>query len=281
MTALFNSLVQAWSAYPFMQGAILIGLLLSITSGVIGSYIVVKRIVFISGGIAHSVLGGFGVALYVRRVFSVEWLEPIHGAFLAAIISAALIGVMTLHFKQRSDTVIATIWTFGMSMGAIFISLTPGYNVELSQYFFGNILWATNRDIYSLLILDLIVLFVTCFFHYRFLAIFFDEEQAMLQKQPVKWLYFLLLSLVAITVVCLIQIVGAILVIAILSLPASIANMYTKSLLKMMVLASALELGIAGLGIVISYFLNWPVGATMALIATSLYLLHLMMKQGG
>ena len=264
----------------FLRMALMAGISASISSGIIGSYVVVKRIVFISGSIAHSVLGGLGIALYLRRTFAVEWLDPIYGALIAAVLSAWLIGWIRLYYKQREDTVIAALWAFGMSLGVIFISLTPGYNVELMNYLFGNILWASKADIYILLILDVTLIVITVLFHRRFLAICFDEEQAMLQRQPVKFLYFLLLSLVAITVVLLIQAVGAILVIAILSLPAAIANTYTQRLSKMMALAALLGVIIAILGISISYFLNWPPGATMALTATSLYLLNLMRKRG-
>lgn len=264
----------------FIRMALMAGISASVSSGIIGSYVVVKRIVFISGSIAHSVLGGLGVALYLRRTYALEWLDPLYGALVAAIFAAWLIGWIRLYYKQREDTVIAALWAFGMSVGVIFISLTPGYNVELMNYLFGNILWASKADIYTLLVLDVIVVGVTLLFHRRFLAICFDEEQAALQKQPVKLLYFLLLSLVALTVVLLIQAVGAILVIAILSLPAAIANTYTKRLSKMMALAAIIGVVIAILGITFSYFLNWPPGATMALTATSLYLLNLIRKRG-
>ncbi len=273
------TLTTAFFSSYFIRMALFAGISASISSGIIGSYVVVKRIVFISGSIAHSILGGLGIALFLRRSYGWEWLEPLYGALVSAILSAWLIGWIRLNYKQREDTVIASLWAFGMALGVIFISLTPGYNAELMNYLFGNILWASRSDIYMLLALDVIVVITTVLFHRRFLAICFDEEQAQLQGQPVKLLYFVLLSLVAITVVLLIQAVGAILVIAILSLPAAIANTYTKRLSKMMTLAAVLAMGIAILGITLSYYLNWPPGATMALTATSLYLLNLSAKR--
>ncbi len=272
--------VTALFTQPFLRMALFAALGASVAGGVVGSYVVVKRIVFISGSIAHSVLGGLGAALYIKRTYNIGWLEPIHGALVAAILSAWLIGTVRLYYRQREDTVIAALWAFGMSVGVILISLTPGYTVEISNYLFGNILWASRSDIYMLVGLDGIVLIMAALFHRRFLAICFDERQAALQGLKVKLLYFLLLSLVAITVVLMIQVVGAILIVAILSLPAAIANTYTHRLSKMMGVAIILGIVISFLGMGVSYTLNWPPGATIALTATTVYLLNLLRKKG-
>ena len=263
----------------FFRFALIASLTASVAGGIVGSYIVVKRIVFISGSIAHSVLGGLGAAIYINRVHTVTWLAPIHGALVAAILSAWLIGIVRLYHREREDTVIAALWAFGMSVGVIFISLTPGYTSEISHYLFGNILWASKSDISLLLGLDGLILLITALFHKRFLAICFDERQAFLQGQPIKCLYFLLLSLVAVTVVLMIQVIGAILIIALLSLPAAIANTYTHRLSKMMGIAVCLALVISFLGMGLSYFLNWPPGATLALTTTTIYLIHLLFKK--
>ena len=273
-------MVPDWIFSPFFKMALLAALSASIPSGIIGSYVVVKRIVFISGSIAHSVLGGIGIALYLRESYALTWLKPIYGALIAAILAAGAIGSIRLYYRQREDTVIAALWAFGMSVGVIFISLTPGYTPELIDYLFGNILWASKANIYMLLLLDGFVLAIAFFFHSRFLAICFDEEQATLQKQPVKSLYFLLLSLVAMTVVVLIQVVGAILLIAMLSLPAAIANTYTKNLPKMMALATLLSIALSALGLTISWLSNWPSGATIALTITTVYLANLTRRSG-
>lgn len=276
----FMGIVTAMLTQPFLRMALFASISASVAGGIVGSYVVVKRIVFISGSIAHSVLGGLGAALYLKRVYHIEWLEPIHGALAAAILSAWLIGSIRFYYKQREDTVIAALWAFGMALGVIFISLTPGSNTEMTNYLFGNILWASTADIYMLLGLDVIVLAVTALMHRRFLAICFDENQAALQAQNVKLLYFILLSIVAITVVLLIQVVGAILIIAILSLPAAIANTFTQSLSKMMWLAVIIGVIISVVGIGFSYGLNWPPGATIALTSTTVYLLNLIRKKG-
>lgn len=274
-----DSLTQIFTQ-PFLYTPLIAAICASIAGGVVGSYVVVKRVLFIGGSIAHSVFGGLGAFLYLKRTYHVEWLQPIYGALVAAIFSAWLIGIFHLYYRQREDTVIAALWTFGMALGVIFISLTPGYNVEMTHYLFGNILWTSRSDIYTLLGLDILVLTITALMHRRFLSMCFDENQALLQGQNVHVLYFFLLSLVAITVVLLIQVVGAILVIAALALPAAIANTYTACLSKMIGLAIVIGIIISIVGLAISYLLNWPPGATISLTATTIYLCNLIRKRG-
>ena len=254
--------------------ALLAGLAASISGGIVGSYVVIKRIVFICGSIAHSVLGGMGLFLFLKRTYDLPFLEPIYGALFAAIISAFLIGWIRLKHHEREDTVIAAIWASGMAIGVIFTSLTPGYNTEMMNFLFGNILWASHSDIIMLFCLDLVVVFTTLIFYRRFLAICFDETHARLKNLSVTPLYFLLLTLVAITVVLLIQVVGAILLIALLTLPAAIANSYTIKLSRMMGLAIIISLLLTTLGTSISFFVNWPPGATIALTSTIVYFIN-------
>lgn len=264
---------------PFFYMAVLGAFGASIAGGVIGSYVVVKRIVFIGGSIAHSVIGGLGAALYIKRVYNIAWLEPVHGALLAAFLSAWLMGTIHLRYRQREDTAIAALWAFGMSVGVILISLTPGYTNEITNYLFGNILWANHSDILLLYGLDVVILGITWIYHRRFLAICFDENQAALQAQNVKVLYLLLLSLIALTVVLMIQVVGAILLIAFLALPAATANTFTHRMSKMMGLAVLIGGVSSILGIGASFALNWPSGATIALTVTVIYLLNLLRKK--
>jgi zinc transport system permease protein len=213
-----------------------------------------------------------GLCLWLKRAHNWDWIEPLHGALLAAVFSACLIGWIHLRFRQREDTVIAAIWSTGMAIGVIFISLSPGYNVELMNFLFGNILWATPRDLIWLGSLDIVVIAATLLFHNRFLAICFDEEQASLQGISVPRYYLLLLNLVAISVVILIQVVGAILVIAMLAIPAAIAAKFSQKLSGMMSFAIAIGMGCCYGGITLSYYLNWPSGATIALLAALLYI---------
>lgn len=277
---IFGSFIEALRANSFLQMALFAGFAASLTSGIIGSYVVVKRIVFISGSIAHSVLGGMGVCLWLKRAYGVEWITPLDGALIAALISALLIGWIHLKYREREDTVIAAIWSTGMSIGVIFIALTPGYNVELMNFLFGNILWVSRSDLWMLLGLDVLVVITTAIFHRRFLAICFDQEQSLLQGISFNSLYLLLLCLVAISVVLLIQVVGAILVIAMLAIPAAIAAGVTYRLSMMMCIAVLLGCLFTFTGTTISYYLNWPPGATISLTAALFYTLSLCRTRG-
>jgi zinc transport system permease protein len=275
MTHFFTALFEN----PFLLMALAAGFAASFASGIIGSFVVVKRIVSISGSIAHSVLGGMGVCLWLKRVYGWNFLTPLQGALAAGLLSAMLMGWIHLKYKEREDTVIAAIWATGMSIGVIFIALTPGYNVELLNFLFGNILWVSHSDITLLLSLDVLIAAAVAIFYRRFLAICFDEQQAALQKVPVHTLYLLLLCLVAIAVVLLIQVVGAILVITMLAIPAAIAGTLTHTLSRMMVIATLLGALFTFLGMYFSYELNWPPGATISLVAAVFYSINLFRKK--
>lgn len=252
---------------PLLLSAIIAGLLASVVSGIIGSYVVVKRIVFISGGISHSVLGGIGFCLWLERAKGIEWASPLFGALASAVLSALIIGWIHLNFRQREDSVIAALWSIGMAAGVVFISQTPGFNVELSNFLIGNILWVSPTDLYILTLLDVIILIAVICLHKRFLAICFDEEQAQLQGVPVKGLYLLLLALTAISIVLLIQVVGIILVMTMLTIPAAIANLFTVRLSRMMIIAVGISAFFTVSGTAAAFHLDWPGGATIALIA--------------
>lgn len=256
----------------FLQLTLLIGLMASIASGIIGSYVIVKRVAFISGSISHSVLGGMGCCLWLQRTQGVAWITPMQGALAAAIVSALIIGWIHLRYRQREDSVIAAIWAVGMAMGIIFISQTPGYNVELMSFLLGNILWVSPADVVIIGILDAVVVLTIVFLHNRFLLLCFDEEQAHLQGLPVHALYLLLLTLVAISVVVLIQVVGIILVMTMLTIPPTIASIFSRRLTTMMLLAVGLGMLFSCCGTLISISLDWPVGATIALLAGAVYL---------
>lgn len=270
---------QFLSSNPFLIMAMLAGLLASFAGGVVGCYVVAKRIVFISGSIAHAVLGGLGITLYVNRVYDLPWLSPVYGALIFSILSALIIGIVNIKFKEREDTIIGALWTFGMALGVIFLSLTPGYNVEVMNFLFGNILWSNAKDLIILGALDTLLLLIIAFFHRRFLAICFDENQARLQKAPVQVLYFLLLCTIAITIVLLIQVVGVILVMSMLTIPAACANFFSHRLSKMMSISVLFGMLFTLSGISASYFLNWPPGATIALISTLGYFSALALKK--
>ena len=267
------SFYEALSTNPLLFSAVIAGLLASVVSGIIGSYVVVKRIVFISGGISHSVLSGIGFCLWLERAKGISWATPLLGALVAAIASALIIGWIHINWRQREDSVIAALWSVGMATGILFISQTPGFNVELTNFLIGNILWVSHTDLLILGALDLIILVTIFCMHKRFLAICFDEEEARLQGLPVNSLYLLLLVLTAITIVLLIQVVGIILVMTMLTIPAAIANLFTSRLSQMMVIAIIISCIFSFSGTAIAYHLDWPGGATIALVAGIGYLL--------
>jgi len=250
--------------YRFLQYALAACLLASVGCGTIGVYVVVKRIGFLAGGIAHTVLAGMGVAYFLQE-------PPLAGAAISALVAAICIGWIKLRWRQDEDILIAAFWSVGMAVGILFISRTPGYAVDLTSYLFGNILLVSRQDLIFMGILDAFVLAAIAVFYRRFLAIAFDEEFARLRGVNVELFYVFLLCVVALTVVLLIQIVGLILVLALLVLPAAAATQLAGSIDRMMWVAVALNCAITCAGLAISYGPDLPTGATMVIVAGVVY----------
>jgi len=257
--------IPALLQYSFMQHALLACLLASIGCGIIGTYVVVKRIGFLAGGIAHSVLAGMGIAYYTGQ-------SPLGGAMIAALVAGFLIGWINLRWRQNEDILIAAFWSVGMAIGIIFISRTPGYSVDLMSYLFGNILLVSRQDLLLMLGLDIIIILLVMLFYRQFLAAAFDEEFSRLRGINVEFYYILLLTMVAITVVLLIQVVGLILVLALLILPAASAAQFVGSINRMMVLSVLFSILITGSGLLISYQPDLPSGSTIIILAGMFYL---------
>lgn len=255
----------------FMQYALLACVLASIGCGVIGTYVVVKRIGFLAGGIAHSVLAGMGIAIFLQA-------SPITGAVIAALMSGVLIGWINLHLRQHEDILIAAFWSMGMAIGILFISRVPGYNIDLMSYLFGNILLVSERDLYLMLMLDVVIVTLVVLFYRQFLATTFDEEFSRLRGLNVEFFYILLLCTVALTVVLLIQVVGLILVLALLILPAATAAQFAGSILRMMLLAVMISAVITVTGLIISYVSDLPSGSTIIMLAGSVYIITLIVQ---
>ncbi|NLJ85828.1 MAG: metal ABC transporter permease [Firmicutes bacterium] len=260
--------LTALGNYTFLQHALLAGVLASIAGGLAGTYVVVRRVSFITGGISHTILGGMGIAYYYG-------LNPTKGAVVSAVIAAIIIGLVSLRARQHEDTVIGALWAIGMAVGILFISRTPGYNVDLMTFLFGNILMVSADDLLLIAALDGFIVLTVALLYNHLLAVVFDEEHARLRGLPVEALHLLLLILIALTVVILIKIVGLILVIALLTLPPAIARHYVGNLARMMVLATVLGLIFNGTGLAVSYMLDLPTGATIVVIAGVAYLLSL------
>ncbi len=267
--------IEAVRQYPFMLNALLMGVLASVAGGVVGTFVVTRRITFIAGSIAHSVLGGMGAARYLSVVKGWEGLHPLMGAVAAALVAAAVIGLVSLRAKEREDTVIGAIWAVGMAVGLVFIAQTPGYSENLMSYLFGNILMVGTTELTLVAGLDLVVLAIAVIFQKQLTAVCFDEEFARVRGVNVEFFYLLLLILTGLTVVILVSVVGLVMVIAMLTLPVAVAGKLTHSLWKMMVAACLASMVFATSGLAISFSSNLPAGATIILVAGAAYLLVL------
>jgi len=260
--------------YEFIQNAIMAGILVSIASGIIGSLIVVNRMVFLAGGIAHTSYGGIGLAVY----FGI----PIFlGASLFAVGAALLISFITLKHRERTDTFIGLIWAVGMAIGILFVDMTPGYNVDLMSYLFGSILAVSQDDLWFMLALVVTIITFVTFWYRDILAVSYDSEYALLRGVHVRLFYTLILVLSALTVVIAIKIVGLILVIALLTIPIYIAEKLSNSLYSMMFLSAIVSTVFTLFGLIISYEYDITSGASIILVsAVSLVLFLLILKVG-
>jgi len=256
---------------PFVQYALMGGLLISISCGIVGSFIVARKIEYISGGIAHAVLAGMGIAYFLGQDTTI-------GALITSLLAALIIGVVSLKAKKYENTIISTLWAIGMALGVIFITKTPGYNTDLMSYLFGNILMITPSNLYLLTILDCIIIVSVVLFYKQLLAIAFDEEFARLRGIAVNFYFLLLLCLVALTIVSLMQVVGLILMLALLTMPAAIASQYVHSIAKMIIISIILGIIFTSTGLIISYQTNLPTGATVVLFTGIVFLGSTIMK---
>ncbi len=258
-------------AMPFVRNALLAGILSSILFGVLGSVVTVKRIAGLAGAISHAVLGGIGLALYLAAKNIVPGLPPIAGALVFAVISAALIGFVSLKAKQREDTVINALWAIGMSIGIVFIAKTPGYADPMS-YLFGNILLVSARDLVLLAVLDVVVIFLAWRYYPQIEASAFDEEFARTRGVKTDIVFLVLLGVTAVAVVLLQTFVGIVMVIAMLTLPAGTSGYFAKNLAGMMVLGTLFSFVFSVAGLVVSWGLDLPTGAVVVLVAGATFL---------
>ena len=262
-------MISSLLEYQFLQNAVIAGILASIVCGIIGVIIVEKKLVMMSGGIAHTSYGGVGLGFLLK-------FEPIIGAFIFSLLAALGIGYIKRNNIVRSDVIIGLFWSFGMALGVIFITMMPGYPPDLNSYLFGNILSVTRANLYLMLVATLIVviLIVSLFDYWK--AYLFDDEFATIIGVKTAFLEYLLMILIAITVVVLIRVVGIILVIALLTAPAATAGMLTNNLKKRMIYAIIFGNLFSFIGIWLSYELNISTGAAIVVISTmSFFLIYI------
>ena len=259
--------------FDFMRNALFAGILVSISCGIIGTLVVVNRIVFISGGIAHAAYGGIGISYFLK-------FSPILGAILFSIVSAMGMGMLQRRLKERADTLIGVMWAMGMAIGIIFIDLTPGYKADLMSYLFGSILAVPSQDLWGMALIDGLILGFVIIFYKELLAISFDETFATIRNLPVEFIYLLLMAAIALTVGMMMRVVGLIMVIALLTIPAAISSQLVKDMRVMMGVASLLGMVFTTTGLWLSYCLNLTSGATIILVAGTAYFLSFGLGNG-
>ena len=258
--------------FEFMRNALLAGIFASLLCGIIGSFVVVNRLVFLAGGIAHAAYGGIGIAFF----FGIPYIYGTIGVSLAA---AFLMTAVTIMAKNRQDTFIGVLWAVGMAMGVILLDLTPGYHVDLMSYLFGSILAVPSSDIAWMSGLGAVTLALTILFYRDILAISYDAEFARLRGVPVNLLYFLFIALVAVSIVFIIRVVGLILVIALMTIPPYIAEKYAGSLMMMMAVSVFLSMIFTMTGLWASYNMDLTSGATIIMVAATGFFISLVVDQ--
>lgn len=253
-------------SYAFFQKAFLAAVFASISCGIVGSYIVARRIVFISGGITHASFGGIGLAFLLG-------FNPLLGAVVFAVGAALGIQFFTKVAKVREDSSIAIFWSFGMALGIIFVFMTPGYTPNLMSYLFGNILTVTISELSWMFLLNVIIIFFFSVFFQKILYIAFDEEFARAAGLPVALFNYLTITLIALTVVLNIRVVGIILILSLLTIPQATANLFTKNFKNLLVLSSIIAFVGTLAGLFISYFMDIPSGATIIFTLVVIFVL--------
>lgn len=256
--------MEAILKYNFLQNAIMAAVLASVVCGIVGTYIMEKKLVMMSGGIAHTAFGGIGLGHFLK-------VEPILTALGVSIIAAVSVAELKRRAMTDSDLLIGMFWSLGMALGVIFIAMTPGYPPDMASYLFGNILSVSRADLRLILGLDMLVVGAVVAFFQVFKAYIFDEEFASVTGVPVRFLETVMFILVAVTVVILIRVVGIILVIALLTAPPAIAKQFTYDIKKIMGLSILLGILFCLAGLWFSYTVRLASGASIVLVAVGTY----------
>lgn len=264
-------------AVPFIRYALFAGLLSSIPFGIIGSFVVVKRMTYIAGAVSHTALGGIGLALYLSTLFGFTLISPLGGAVIFALFSGVIISLAISFSHARIDTIIGATWSIGMSIGMVFIYLTPGY-IDPMSYLFGNILLISKTNLMIIAALNAVITLCCLLFFNQFVAVSFDKEFAKTRNINIALFETLLILLVSLTVILMISLVGIVMVIALLTLPPAIAGLFTKRMQSLVVVASLLCGLITATGLFLSYLLELPTGSTTVILAGAIYLLCVSFK---
>jgi zinc transport system permease protein len=257
-----------WSAlqYGFMRNALITAVLISVACGIIGTYVVLKRIVFLSGGVAHAAYGGIGLG-YVLKI------PPLVSALMFSLLASFSMAWVHRKTKERSDTIIGVMWALGMALGIILVDLASGYKADLMSYLFGSILAVSQLELLLMALMNVLIIVLVVLFFKEFLALSFDETFTTIRNVAVDWLYVILVGMIGLTVVMMMRVVGLIMVIALLTIPPAISNMFIKDMKKMMVLSILLSLVFTTSGLLVSYAIDLTSGAVIIMISGIAYLL--------
>ena len=258
--------------YTFFQNALLGSFFASIACGIVGTYIVARRLVFISGGITHSSLGGLGMGFYFG-------INPILSAMVFSILSAFGIEWLSKKKGVRQDSAIAAFWSLGMAIGIIFIFLKSGFAPNLSEYLFGNILTITITDIIYLATLSLLLSVVFIVFWHEILFVAFDPDFAKTRNLPVKFIEYLMMFFIAVSIVLSIRLVGIVLLMSLLTVPQMTVNLFTSSFPKIILGSILVGFTSCVTGILLSYYLNVPSGAFIIFVLIIVFLLCRLFRQ--
>ncbi|THB63915.1 MAG: metal ABC transporter permease [Gammaproteobacteria bacterium] len=269
---MIDDLYNLYLQYQILFQAIFAGILASVSLGIIGTYIVSRRISYVSGAISHCVFGGVGAGIFIQNYIGWQWFDPIYGAIISALVSALIIGAVTASGKNRDDAVIGAMWAVGMSVGIVFIDITPGY-FNIASYLFGDILLITGKDLLLIIVVDIFSVLAALMFYRRLMAISFDSEFAAIRGVNIRLYYILLLCLVALVTVVLVRIVGIIMVIALLTMPAAMASGFVNRLWHMMVISIIINIVFVISGLILSYHLALSSSAIIIIILGAFYLL--------
>lgn len=272
---------EAVQTIPLIRYALLAGVVSSLIFGVVGSFVVTRRIGYIAAAIAHGMLGGIGAAIYFGRTYDLPWLTPTFGAVVSSLLFAGIIGWVSLRSRDREDTIIGAIWAFGMAAGILFIQYAPGKNVNLESFLLGNILLTSKSDVIATVTLGVIVLTLVALFYHKLVAVCFDEEFASLRGVSSHIYFLLLLVITALSMVLLVRVTGIVLSLALLVLPAATASRFFRRLWLIILVSIVLSLIYNTGGLMVSFQLDTLTGPFIVIVASVVYGLTFLVKRKG
>lgn len=240
-------------------------------AGALGTFVLVRRLAWLAGGLAHTVFAGLGFCLWLQRACGFTWADPLIGAWIAGLLTAIVIGFAHIRFREREEALMSLLWSFGMAFGLLFVFLTPGYVGDLHDFLFGSLVWSGKSEVIQVAVLDSAVIALLYWQRHRLIAVCFDEEIARIQRLPAGLFYIGLLMLIATAVVALIQTIGVILVLTLLIAPPMIAALWTRSFARMTIASALIGPALTLIGCFLADAAEIPPSPAIALFASTIY----------